>query len=158
MGDATGAGGASQRGFKNSNDGAPFSVDSVNTPCYIISMRKKNTSTAECLVAFQGFGGRNEFRVKSPTGRIVTLRCNGLWDAMSLGLRLFIADYQADVDRWSSRPTRSETLTFVMMAEIARLGRISGVGEVYEAEMAKVNARLVRQSLDWANDNTLCRG
>jgi len=92
--------------------------------------------TAKVKVAFQGHDWRNEFRMKSPTGRTVTLRCNGKWKRMSPELLELINKYQygrygkdASSDRWyphrdrgwGSRPEHEEIVTYSLMRELLEL-------------------------------------
>jgi len=88
--------------------------------------------TAKVKVAFQGHDWRNEFRMKSPTGRTVTLHCNGKWKLMSPELLELIKKYQYGHDRapgefrmggrhWSSQPKHEEIVTYSLMRELLEL-------------------------------------
>ena len=79
--------------------------------------------TAKVKVAFQGYDWRNEFRMKSPTGRTVTLHCNGKWNLMSPELLELINKYQygKDAPRWGGRPKHDEIVTYDLMRELLEL-------------------------------------
>jgi hypothetical protein len=82
------------------------------------------TKTAACLVSFQGYDWQNTFSVKSPTGRTVTVHCDGKWGQMSAELADLINAYQyADVKAlpWSSRPVHPHAISYALMAEIRQL-------------------------------------
>ena len=78
------------------------------------------TNTAACKVSFQGYAWRNEFTVVSPTGRRVTLRCNGKWARMSAALLALVNKYQ-HTDAYAWGDFHPETITFGLMAEIKGL-------------------------------------
>ena len=78
--------------------------------------------TAKVKVAFQGYDWRNEFRMKSPTGRTVTLYCNGKWNRMSPELLELINKYQyTSMPPWGSRPKHDEIVTYDLMRELLEL-------------------------------------
>jgi len=70
-------------------------------------------------VSFKGHDWNNIFTVKSPTGGVVRLRCNGRWHAFSKGLLELIQGYHtasADEYRWGQEV--QVNMTYRMMAEI----------------------------------------
>jgi len=81
--------------------------------------------TFPCLVAFEGYDWRNEFRVKSvATGKTVTLSCNGKWGAMSAELLALVKKYdRGEGLPWSGWPTYPEQLTADLMREIKELSK-----------------------------------
>jgi hypothetical protein len=92
--------------------------------------------TAKVNVSFQGYDWRNEFRMRSPTGRTITLHCNGKWKFMSPELLELINKYQyglvekrtcACVSRgaraWGMRPVYEEIVTHDLMREVLTLSQ-----------------------------------
>ena len=83
--------------------------------------------TAKVKVAFEGTDRRNEFRMKSPTGRVVTLHCNGKWNLMSPELHRLIMKYRfCGMTRpcftpWGDRPEHEEVVTYNLMLELLEL-------------------------------------
>jgi hypothetical protein len=81
--------------------------------------------TAQVRVSFDGADWRNLFTMQSPTGRSVTLDCNGKWDKMSGELLSLINKYQfADAAETPWRAECEETVTYDMMAEVLRLSAV----------------------------------
>lgn len=81
--------------------------------------------TAEVHVSFDGSDWRNRFTMRSPTGRVVTLYCNGKWSKMSRELRRLVNKYQfADAADTPWGTARKETVTYDVMAEILRLSKV----------------------------------
>jgi len=81
--------------------------------------------TAEVTVSFQGYDWQNVFTMRSPTGREVSLRCNGKWNEMSEELRALINKYQFATSNdtpWGT--SRQETVTHDILAEVLRLSRV----------------------------------
>jgi hypothetical protein len=80
-----------------------------------------------CLVAFQGFAWRNEFRVQSQrTGKTLVLNCNGKWDRFSPALAALIGKYHNahyEDFPWSSHPKHPEMLSAKLLREIMALSR-----------------------------------
>ena len=81
--------------------------------------------TAQVRVSFDGADWRNLFTMQSPTGRVVTLHCNGKWSKMSKELRRLVNKYQfadaADIP-WGT--ACKETVTYDMMTEVLRLSKV----------------------------------
>ena len=82
--------------------------------------------TAEVTVTFRGDDWRNELTMRSPTGRQVTIRCNGKWNMMSDDLTALIKKHfmaTADVLPWGK--PHKETVTHAVMAEALRLSKLA---------------------------------
>ena len=64
--------------------------------------------------------------VQSPTGKTITLSCNGKWSRMSQELQDLIDKYQYTRTtgpnfKWSSSPIHPEEIPYSIMAEIKKL-------------------------------------
>ena len=78
--------------------------------------------TANVEVMFQGYGWRNVFTMRSPTGRSVTLNCNGRWDEMSKELLDLVSRFHyphVDTYRWGDWATT--TVSHDVMAELLEM-------------------------------------
>ena len=63
--------------------------------------------------------------MRSPTGRVVTLYCNGKWSKMSAELRRLVNKYQfADAADTPWGTFCKETVTYDVMAEILNLSKV----------------------------------
>lgn len=82
------------------------------------------TRTARCKVGFQGYDWRNTFAVQSPTGRTLTLHCNGKWSSMSPELLELVDRFKnatADDLAWSTGPKHECDISYALLAEIKAL-------------------------------------
>lgn len=77
-----------------------------------------------CLVCFEGHGWNNIFMVKSPSGVVKKLNCNGKWDTFSPELLALVTKYMRAKNTeyaWNSYPCYPEILSLDLLKEFKTL-------------------------------------